>query len=1199
MLVVMTEKISQAMRWLKTANFEEVVGDIDHIIAFAYGKVKGFVLNVGYWVGVGVVGIALSAVVMQVSGIGLESVMAQSDPLTDATDAVQTIVGDYVIIAYIMPLIILPYMILGGITMVLGYILQIIIGYPWSPFWTGFNAASGFSESVAGGAGSLLGASNYSSGGFINIATVIAGWRAVRDICNLFFSIILLIIALATVLNLEAYKWQDLLKKLIIYAVLINFSRTIAGVFTDAATVIMATFGAAVGNNIVGGIVGNLGLATLGQLQSGIDYAGNAVGVDPVDTSNNEQEMAKAGAVELIASLLIGMGALFIASFVLTAFIVILVLRIVLLWFLIILSPLAYVTRILPFTLKYSSEWWQKFGQYVIVGPLISFFLWLTIFILNGGSLPGGPVATLGGGASAQNETLGAGANLLQDGLSKVDDPNLKGLHDVNYSGAGNVANVQTPSFISNFILVTIALLASLQFSMRMAGEAASLAGQASQFMKDTAVPQALQRSSRWVGNKLATFGMTTVKDKDGNDVKVDNYTEEKGALWKRNLRDNAVMLANTAWNTPSFIQGHMDRFKQIEEKRAQASDDSFNAFIEDRGRTRGATDQDALDRRNAGRAQLLVPSLLVQEIADKGMGYVLRQMRSELTDAVKKPQEKIAETGAEVMAEEEAIEELGDTDDDFKALKSKNPAAYDAIKAARAGKEKAPDGKERPISAEDVINDQLARINEDPAVVAAQRKLRAAEQARDNLNQYTIKIDDVRGSLELQRDKLHTAVSEATKNSTGSKEDLAAIKALTAARDEVDRVLGMPEASALRIQEALEGKGVKPVDKDKYGLAPELDELKRAQNAQRQAKEVAVDTERANVRAEQQKSADVIVNGRSIKKAKILDLNARVIAHADKKDKWKDDSTSLESRRLRIDTQVPQQRAAFLDGIIKNFETTDFRDLQPVFTEAVRRGNAPMIQAIMRRAMKEKMMGMVLREWSPGLITDADKDVPDAERSKGGLNAFSPLHRALLSEVEARQKRYPGDDGYKNLMSDGKIRLTDSAQAAKVFGKVVFQDMLGISRDAANEFMNSLSGIAFGNGEVPYMAMYAKDGRGVSENSTGLQAMVTRSILASAKGPAEMLRMLGEAQAFERDRNGNAVAINATTRELLKAAKETLRDERIVRANMTSGMLNTLSKFSGEVQQLLGAEHELVGMLKDVRVGRKPKKGTSQPQFY
>ena len=62
---------------------------------------------------------------------------------------------------------------------------------------------------------------------FTEIKGVQQGWTALRDLANMFFIIVLLIMSFATILKIEAYGYKQVLKKLIIMAILVNFSKTI------------------------------------------------------------------------------------------------------------------------------------------------------------------------------------------------------------------------------------------------------------------------------------------------------------------------------------------------------------------------------------------------------------------------------------------------------------------------------------------------------------------------------------------------------------------------------------------------------------------------------------------------------------------------------------------------------------------------------------------------------------------------------------------------------------------------------------------------------------------------------------------------------------------------------------------------------------------------------------------------------------
>jgi hypothetical protein len=65
---------------------------------------------------------------------------------------------------------------------------------------------------------------------------------------------------------------------------------------------------------------------------------------------------------------------------------VVLVIRIVVLWTLIILSPLAYLLASFPQGQQYAKQWWDEFSKYVISGPVLAFFIWLALVVAGAGT---------------------------------------------------------------------------------------------------------------------------------------------------------------------------------------------------------------------------------------------------------------------------------------------------------------------------------------------------------------------------------------------------------------------------------------------------------------------------------------------------------------------------------------------------------------------------------------------------------------------------------------------------------------------------------------------------------------------------------------------------------------------------------------------------------------------------------------------
>lgn len=195
---------------------------------------------------------------------------------------------------------------------------------------------------------------------FINVPTVATGWVIVRDLSNMFFILILLVIAFATILRVESYNAKKLLPKLLIMAVLINFSKTIFGLIIDFAQVIMLTF--------VNGF-GEYGYNNLVSLFQ----------VDKVLSIQNFNKDSKVSNLSTAVAIIAGLIAMIITLIVSIVMLAVLVMRIVMIWIYIILSPLVFLGFAFPPIQKYTGKIWEDFIKQVIVGPLLAFFIWLAL----------------------------------------------------------------------------------------------------------------------------------------------------------------------------------------------------------------------------------------------------------------------------------------------------------------------------------------------------------------------------------------------------------------------------------------------------------------------------------------------------------------------------------------------------------------------------------------------------------------------------------------------------------------------------------------------------------------------------------------------------------------------------------------------------------------------------------------------------
>ena len=247
--------------------------------------------------------------------------------------------------------------------------------------------------------GLIVWVSSYNS--FVTSPAVTKGWVLVRDICNMFFVVILLVIAFAQILGVQKYSMKTLLPKVLIAAILVNFSKLICGLLIDMAQVVMMTFvngyQATAGANLIQG----LGLTKLLSLSN--DATSGDGGAGPK-------------ASEIFVALLVACCVIFATIFVAFFIALLLLMRIVTLWILVVLSPAAFMLSTVPFGQGKANEWWQKFGWTVAVGPFMAFFLWLSLLIMSnpeemmGGSTLAETEAALqkkGGGPSGEASYLG------------------------------------------------------------------------------------------------------------------------------------------------------------------------------------------------------------------------------------------------------------------------------------------------------------------------------------------------------------------------------------------------------------------------------------------------------------------------------------------------------------------------------------------------------------------------------------------------------------------------------------------------------------------------------------------------------------------------------------------------------------------------------------------------------------------------
>lgn len=178
---------------------------------------------------------------------------------------------------------------------------------------------------------------------------------------NLLLVVFLVFIGLSIALRLEGYGGKKLFVRLIIIALLVNFAPVLCGLIVDASNIVMNYFLNGIREDVTGPASQIVDYAK-GIVKSFFSLAG--------DLSNRLGLIMQGIA-------LIGLNIFLGIAF--SLFAVLFIVRYVMIWVLVILSPLAFVFWIMPATKKFWDMWWNNLIQWSIVGIPIAFFLYLAI----------------------------------------------------------------------------------------------------------------------------------------------------------------------------------------------------------------------------------------------------------------------------------------------------------------------------------------------------------------------------------------------------------------------------------------------------------------------------------------------------------------------------------------------------------------------------------------------------------------------------------------------------------------------------------------------------------------------------------------------------------------------------------------------------------------------------------------------------
>jgi hypothetical protein len=190
---------------------------------------------------------------------------------------------------------------------------------------------------------------------------VATGWGFTRNFANIILIFGLVLIALSIIMGYQETRAKKTLVNFILIAALINFTPVIAGLVIDLAQMLMNLF-------LKGGVALNF-----------------------VDLINSK--MSGLSVADLPTLIVLCLFCIFAAA-VYFIFALLFLARIVMLWILIIVSPIAFAEKVMPDEVRNFTrhilpgmmswdEWWNQFLQWCFVGIPASFSIWLSNILMQ------------------------------------------------------------------------------------------------------------------------------------------------------------------------------------------------------------------------------------------------------------------------------------------------------------------------------------------------------------------------------------------------------------------------------------------------------------------------------------------------------------------------------------------------------------------------------------------------------------------------------------------------------------------------------------------------------------------------------------------------------------------------------------------------------------------------------------------------
>ncbi|MEK7227526.1 MAG: hypothetical protein AAB641_01380 [Patescibacteria group bacterium] len=458
-------------------------------------------------------------------------------------------------------------------------------------------------------------------------------WRVIRDVANMGFIFVLLYAAITTIIG-QGQDNQKLIVKIVVVAILINFSLFFTKVIIDISNLLAVTFYDAIAPGALSSTVDR-------GLSNSLMEPLKLQSISKVDIGIVGERLLIIGVMGTIVSL--------IAAFVFFAVAIMFIIRFVVLIFVLILSPIAFVSFVLPQTEQYRKQWWNALSGQAFFAPIYFMLTWIVIVVSRG-------LLTSTGGSMATALTGAVGTN----GEIMPPDKSSMGI-------------------LVNFIIMIALLIASLTIAKEWANKAGGAVGKLTSWATGAAGGATLGMAGRF---GRGTFGRAGEAIGDNEKLKAAAAKGGMGGMAARLALATGRKTGGASFDMRGTgLGGTLDAgkaegkggFVEFRKKKAEG-EAKFAASLGPSDKTLAKAEQAVKDAKTDGERKV------AQESLDRLKGLSAKDAAQRRKDVDKEKTEAI-EDNIDVVAEQGILEDIKETEDKLiKAKEEDNIAEYQKL---------------------------------------------------------------------------------------------------------------------------------------------------------------------------------------------------------------------------------------------------------------------------------------------------------------------------------------------------------------------------------------------------------------------------------------------------------------------------------------------------------------------------------------